>query len=413
MPILWLVLALSGPPAIHWTGSSVSEADALARSGVRHVVTERLLAPEVQDTLAAFGIRITSHSGVRYLTRAAYSADSGTWTERLTDAYHYYQAYPLYAGHVAVENPSPWLDVRIPGMVWRRSGDVLVSEPAGYVAHLTFDPYRFQEALADTSVIHVIPDAWLHGESAPYVSVWIRDPGVRISVPAPSEPLPPARWEAWALLLTVLMWTAGFSLMPTYRKSQSRYWITHAFFVSDVAQRRIRLGGAAVLLWFTSAFLTGTYLMSAAEILMSDGGREAAAAVGFAAHPGSLFLIGTLASLLWDGLLIVWLQAAGARAPVLYLWPRHLHVVFVILLVAIAGGSPLQPSAWVSLAGFPLLWAAAFPIALRDYASAMGPKRFRFLAWTALPYALLLLAGIWYVSTSAWVETAVMVTAVR
>lgn len=412
MPILWLVAALLGPPAIHWTGNSVSDADALARLGVRHVVTEQLLAPEVLDTLASFGIRVTSHSGVRYPTLAAYVADSLGWKERLLDPYHYYQGYAWYAGHVAMENPSPWLRYEGPGMVWRRVGEVTVDGTGGWMAHHDFDAYRFQEHLADTTVIHVIPDSWLQGESGPLVRVWLRDPGVRISVPRPDPPLPPARWDVWTLLATILIWTAGFSMMPTYRKSQSRYWITHTFFVADVAQRRIRLGGAALLLWITSALLTGTFLLTAADILLTDGGRDAALALGIPAHPASLFLIGTLGSLIWDGVLILWLHVAGARAPVLYLWPRHLHAGIVLILVAIAGGSPLQPTAPFWLTAFPVIWMAAFPIAVRDFAAAFGNRKARFLAWTALPYLMLMLAAAWALLMSPLPETAALLLAV-
>jgi hypothetical protein len=413
MVALWLVTALLGPPAIHWTGTSAAEAESLARLGVRHVVTEHLLDSQVLDTLAAYQIRLTSHSGVRYLSQTAFLADSQRIRDHLVDPFHYYQRYPLYAGHVALENPSPWVRYGGPGMVWRRQGDVTLDESGGWMRHHTFDPFRFQDALDRSDVVHVIPDSWLVGESGPMVRVWLQDHTVRLSVPAPEEKLPPARWHVWALLSTTILWSVGFAYMPTYRRSQIRYWVTHAFFVTDVVLRRIRLQAASVLLYVCSALLTGAFLMTAAEVMLTDGAREAASALGVPAHPGALFLLGTFASLLFDGLMISWLHAAGIRAPMLYLWPRHLQYGCVLILAAIGGGSPLAGSASVWLAAFPAIWLFCFPTAVLDAATSKNGKTTRLLLTTLAPYLTLVGLLGWKALSDGWVETVVLLMSIR
>lgn len=413
MVALWLVTALLGPPAIHWTGTSAVEAQALADLGVRHVITEHLLGSDVLDTLAVHRIRLTSHSGVRYLSRTAFRADSQGIRERLLDPFHYYQRYPFYAGHVALEDPSPWVRYPGPGMVWRRKGDVTRGETGGWMRHHTFDPFRFQEALGDTSVIHVIPDSWLQGESGPMVRVWLRDPSVRLSVPAPETGIPPARWHVWALLMTTILWSVGFAYMPTYRRSQIRYWVTHPFFVMDVVLRRIRLQAASVLLYLSSALLTGAFLMTAADVTLTAGGREAATALGVPVHPGSLFVLGMTASLLLDGWMIAWLHLAGARAPSLYLWPRHLQYGCVLILAAIGGGSPLAGSAPVWLAAFPAIWLFCFPIAVLDVASSKNGKTTRLLLTTLAPYLILVGVLGWKALADGWAETVAILMSIR
>jgi hypothetical protein len=413
MIALWLVTALLGPPAIHWTGTGASEAQELANLGVRHVITEHLLGSEVLDTLAAHRIRLTSHSGVRYLRQTAFQADSQRIRDRLLDPFHYYQAYPFYAGHVALEDPSPWVRYRGPGMVWRRQGYITLNETGGWMRHHVFDPFRFQEALDHSDVIHVIPDAWLTGESGPMVRVWLRDPSVRISVPRPEAQLPPARWHVWALLSSTILWCIGFAYMPTYRRSQIRYWVTHGFFVMDVVLRRIRLQAASVLLYVCSALLTGAFLMTAAEVMLTDGGREAATALGVPAYPGALFLLGTSASLLFDGLMIGWLHAAGVRAPMLYLWPRHLQYGCVLILAAIGGGSPLAGSASVWLAAFPAIWLFCFPTAVLDVATSKNGKTTRLMLTTIAPYLLLVGLLGWKAHADGWVETVVVLMSIR
>jgi hypothetical protein len=413
MVALWLVTALLGPPAIHWTGTSTVEAQALVSLGVRHVITEHLLDSDVLDTLAFHRVRLTSHSDVRYLSQTAFQADSQRIRERIEDPFHYYQRYPFYAGHVALEDPSPWVRYAGPGMVWRREGEVTVSETGGWMRHHAFDPIRFQEALGDADVIHVIPDSWLQGESGPLVRVWLRDPTVRISVPAPETGIPPARWHVWVLLSTTTLWCVGFMYMPTYRRSQIRYWVTHPFFVMDVVLRRIRLQAASVLLYLSSALLTGAFLMTAADVMLTEGGREAAITVGIPVHPGALFLLGMSASLLFDGLMIAWLHLAGARVPSLYLWPRHLQYGCVLMLAAIGGGSPIAGSAPVWLAAFPAIWLICFPTAVLDVATSKSGKTIRLLLTTIGPY--LVLVGIlgWKALTDGWVETVAILMSIR
>lgn len=402
--VFWLV----SPPVVFWSGERPDEAKDLIRLGVRHIVTERILPEATLDTLAAHRVRITSHSGVRGLTWHSWVQDSLRYRERLSDPIHYYRMYAYHAGHILLEDPSPWLRLTGEGTVLLRQGGVSISRPSGYVFHHTFDLATFQHAMRDTNVSHVVPDTWLETDAGPYIRTWLRDPQALFDLPAPqTNPYSPNA-PVWVLLIVTGLWITGYSLMPTYRKSQRRYWITHGFFVTDVAQRRIRLGGAALLLWVGSGILTGLFVMTVADLSLSDGARSHAAAIGIPVHPLSLFLIGLTVSLVWDALMLAWLHAAGARGPVLYLWPKHLLYPIVLVVVAIAGGSPLGFLTGPLVAAFLLVCFASFLIAVRDLASTAGTRRNRFVLTTAAPFCVLLVLLSARFLSSTWFENLVM-----
>ncbi len=408
-----LLVVLIVQTGLFWQGDSDHEARIVVQSGATHVLTNRILPESVLILFASEQITIVSMSDIRYLMRYEWNADSLRLHERMEDATHYYRSYSEYLGHVHVRDPSPLWPIPSGYCVMRRVGDVSTVETLPIRLHHRFDLEKIQTALMDTDSVEFFPFEWLESEHAPFVAAWLTDPEIRFSVPVRQPEGASMSGVVITLYIVVGLWVFTFTFMPPYRKSLSRYILTHSFFVADVVYRRIRINGAMTVLWILSAALSGLFLIVAVDLLFSPHALELIDLWILPPNGVLLFLIGFLLSLIWDGLMMLWLYATGHRTPALYLWPRHLHFGIVLLLVAIAGGSPLIGMAPYLLALFPLIWIFSFYQSLIDHAASMGSKRTRGLMLTALPHFLLMMIALQQLLQSDLWETVRMLLALR
>lgn len=406
--MLAFLVVLIVQTGLFWQGDSDREASIIAQSGATHVLTDRILPESVLTLFASNQIRIVSVSDIRYLTRHEWLTDSLSLLERMEDAFHYYQSYSDYLGHVHVRDPSPKWPIPSGHKVMRRSGDVSLVESLPIRLHHRFDLEAIQIALSQSDKIEFFPFEWLDSPHGPIITTWLTDPGARYSIPA-NEPATTSQSGVVVILYLVIgIWVFSFTFMPPYRKSLSRYVLTHSFFVADVVYRRIRINGAMAVLWLLSAALSGLFLIVTVDLLFTPHALEWIESTWFLPNDALLFLIGFMVSLIWDGLMMLWLYATGHRTPALYLWPRHLHFGIVLLLIAIAGGSALSWMEPYLFASFPLIWIFCFYQSIIDHSASMGSKRNRGLLLTALPHLFLIIIAIQQWIQSAYSETLVM-----
>lgn len=389
MSLLVVLLAVLGQTGIFWQGDSESEAYYLVDAGVTAVMTDRILPESILALFAENNITLVSLSDVRYLTRAMWRADSTGLHERMEDPAHFYSTYPHHLAHIYVRDPSPLMRLPDHYLVMREMSGMSVSDDKGIRLHHSFDLARIQTLMRRGDHIEFFPYEWLTGDNAGIVKTWMREPGALFSIPATEPPSTNATPAVLLLLLTFGAWMFGYTFMPTYRKSLSRYLTTHAFFAADAVHKRIRLEGAMVMLWMLSGVLSGIFLMVAADIALTDHADRFLSEWAFNPTSAGWFLIGWAASLMWDAFMLLWLYASGYRTAALYLWPRHLHFGIVVLVVSVLGGSILAFMMSWFLWAFPILWIGCFYISILDHSPYMGGIRRRAMLMTALPHAIL------------------------
>lgn len=408
MSLLVVLLAVLGQTGIFWQGDSESEAYFLVDAGVSAVMTDRILPESILTLFAENGIQLVSLSDVRYLTRSQWRADSTLLRERMEDPAHFYSSYPNHLAHIYVRDPSPLLDLPDHYVVMREVNGMSTAEGKGIRLHHSFDLARIQTLMRRGDHLEFFPYEWLSSENAGVVKTWMREPDALFSLPA-SEPEPKSATAAVVLLLlTFGAWMFGYTFMPTYRKSLSRYLTTHAFFASDATHKRIRLEGAMVMLWMLSGVLSGIFLMVTADIALTEQAERMLSEWAFDPTPAGWFLIGWAASLAWDALMLLWLYASGYRTASLYLWPRHLHFGIVVLVVSVLGGSVLGFMMSWFLWAFPILWIGCFYISILDHQPYMGAIRRRAMMMTALPHAILTTVFVFRFPESDLYETIVL-----
>ncbi len=390
MNLIVLLLVVLGQTGIFWQGESESEAYYLVDSGVKSILTDRILPQSVLTLFAENGIRIVSMTDVRYLRTSQWEADSVLIGERMEDGAHFYSSYPNHLAHIHLRDPSPLWPIPDRYLVMRQKGDVSLTDSLHIRLHHRFDLARIQTGLQQEGMLEFFPYSWLTGDNAGVIKAWIREPA---SIFPLSAEEPDASGTTFAVILLFAcfgLWLFAYTFMPTYRKSLYRYLVTHSFFASDAAHRRIRLEGAMLTLWALSGAVSGIFVMALTDTFLTEQAEALLAEWFFAPNAVGWFLIGFSASLAWDALMLLWLFSAGYRIPALYLWPRHLHFGIVVVIVAILGGSSLQFMLPAMLWSFPILWLACFHISIFDHSPYMGPIRRRALMMTAIPHLLLL-----------------------
>jgi hypothetical protein len=386
--LLVALLAVLGQTGIFWQGDSEREAYYLVDAGVTSVMTDRILPQSILTLFAENGIALVSMSDVRYLTRAQWRADSTLVRERMEDPAHYYSAYPHHLAHIYVRDPSPLIPLPDHYLVMREMSGMSISDHKGIRLHHSFDLNRIQTLMRRGDHLEVFPYEWLSGDNAGIVKTWLREPDALFSLPAATSPSPNATPAVVLILLTFGAWMFGYTLMPTYRKSLSRYVSTHAFFTADAVHRRIRLEGPMVMLWMLSGAVSGIFLMVVTEIALTDHANRVLSDWAINPGPTGWFLIGWAASLSWDAFMLLWLYISGYRTAALYLWPRHLHFGIVVLAVSVLGGSVLAFMMSWFLWAFPIVWISCFYISILDHNPYMGGIRRRAVLFTAIPHVI-------------------------
>lgn len=148
----------------------------------------------------------------------------------------------------------------------------------------------------------------------------------------------------FSLVVTILIFGIHYGFEPNYRKSLSRYFGAHIFFVDDIGERRIRLGTSLLLVMLVQALLFAIAKTFFLQYTLSPIQHEILTYhlpwLTFASTTffGSLILNGVIMLLfmlicgLWIYLAFPTLQQIY-QSFLLFLWPLHLTIPVVFLYV--------------------------------------------------------------------------------
>jgi hypothetical protein len=240
--------------------------------------------------------------------------------------------------------------------------------------------------------------------------LYAADPDARIPNPRP-EPLPPPfNWQAVLLLIVWLSFAAHYAWFPNYNKSIIRFFTNHTFFVDDLFERRIRFSTTPLFLNLQTAVLFGLFTSSIFTFHFSGAGLEVLRLylpLPALVDPGFFFFVaGFLFKLLFSLLMTIWVFAPSldmqwaSPAAVTYIWPQHVQLPVVTLLVttALASGPVFMFNLLTVV--FVLIWLSSFYVAaysVRKYAERRN--LYDFLSWAL--QSVFIAGMVWWIFSHA------------
>ena len=247
-----------------------------------------------------------------------------------------------------------------------------------------------------------------HPELANFIREFANDSEALFSTPNPKVTRDTANW---IVLLLVLLWGSfafHYGIVPLYRKSFSRYFVTHHFFVNDVMERRIRTISTGVIILIQQALLGGTFFYLLSAGLLSQTGLEALhhhyPLLGIMGNNRFIFFLGgVLFMLLTQVIYLLWLYLLHAdvnyfnQVVLLYAWPQQLQF-FIITIMAtlfLAGSTGFLFKLMMILIIF--IWLASFYIAAADLTKMLRDRKVRYLIYTAGLHTILLTLLLVYI----------------
>lgn len=228
--------------------------------------------------------------------------------------------------------------------------------------------------------------------------------------PVPHEEVEESDNYSLMVLLIVFIWglfAINYHLSPVYRKSLSRYFTSHLFFVEDVMNRHIRSMGPSIVVLFQNMLLAGICTYSLAVTLFSTLGLEAIQhhypLLAVFGNPSlAIFLIGCFFGLLLTVISIIWLRISNKRISQtrqvlnLYAWPLQINFFIVTVMTALLA-TGTRPVLMISLAIlFAIVHISAFIIAALDIIKYLNKQKILFFALSIGLYIILWSgSGIW------------------
>ncbi|MGM0588212.1 MAG: hypothetical protein ACQETE_07365 [Bacteroidota bacterium] len=173
----------------------------------------------------------------------------------------------------------------------------------------------------------------------------------------------PANQHNWSVLILTLLWLTiaiHYGFVPTYRRTISRYFFHHSFFVNDIMYRRYRAPYPAVTLIIQHALFVGLMLYTlhvrvwnslSLDILESHWSWLTL----LGPAPIGRFFITAVIIIALSFLLISWLYLSNrdlnhfSQPLMLFSWPLHTNFITVSVMVTsvMAGAGSLWIYSWV------------------------------------------------------------------
>ena len=213
---------------------------------------------------------------------------------------------------------------------------------------------------------------------------------------------------SWIVFFLVVLWgtvSVHFNYAPNYRKSLFRYFTTHAFFVIDVVEWRIRSNSPSLIILAQHAFAGGILLQLLANTFMTDLGWQALVHhypwLQFLYFSKRLILIyATVSIFLLEMLVTFWMLWFNrtmehlAQVIHLYAWPLQVNLVLVTLIfIFVQTGISAQAigitTALVVLTAFYAYYQAIF-----DLMGFTRERKWSFVAITAGLFTVILIVLI-------------------
>ena len=271
------------------------------------------------------------------------------------------------------------------------------------------------EVSAATQVQSVIlmPANWLllTTERHPFLQTTITEftnsGEVIFPLPADDDTTPPTNWAVILLMIVLGSYIVHFRYQPVYKKSISRYFTNHKFFVDDILEYRTRSFWPGIILLTQHAFLCGLVTYLASMIFFSGTGLQALFyhlpfLTLFGTSSFSFFIWGFLTASVLQIISVLWIfilnkkLKAVVQAIHLYCWPLHLNLLVVVLMVSIYSATPDSGLLRLLIFIFPAVWFISYNVAAIDAAKALRGASIVYLILTVGIHVLLISALIFY-----------------
>ena len=233
--------------------------------------------------------------------------------------------------------------------------------------------------------------------------------------PTPKESIENTFNHSFIVLLLVLIWglfAANHHLSPVYRKSLTRYFTGHVFFVEDVMDRHIRSMGPAIIVLLQNILLAGICTYSLGKVLFSPLALEAIyyhyPIILLFDNPSlSLFLLGCISGFVLTLISIIWIRISNKEVKQtrqvlnLYAWPLQINFFIATVIVALLSTGN-NPALIVILAIiFSLVHISAFIITAADTSRYLMKQKALFFTVSIALYSLLWIGlGVWVLRSS-------------
>ncbi|MEX2396476.1 MAG: hypothetical protein WD491_05585 [Balneolales bacterium] len=290
---------------------------------------------------------------------------------------------------------------------------------------MSFNIRMFQSILSQTRNISHLPiflewEWFVQNRSADglieeVVSSYANDANALFANP---RAIPEKTSSNWLILILLIIWASfviHYSLMPTYRKTLVRFFDNHKFMMNDVMERHTRVGQSSIVVLFQQGFLGGLLLLALTRYTLSPLGFESLiyhlpVVLPYIPNFLVIFIIGFLISIMINSLCILWLYLSNSdihhfsQAAAFQLWPQHLNLIVVTLLIAFIMAKSSIIIINITALMFLILIAGNFLFSVFD-AGSHTFTRFYYYPVTAGVYSILLLGLIiWVYYITGFVE---------
>lgn len=448
-------------------GTASKQLEAFQQSGISILEVNEKLSPDILKQIQQKGFSLFVNSPFKFLTVRDLSSDS-TFLQVNREYIDYYMSYtpdlvrafglfsygqtdsPDFLNEIiSVQNQlksqtSAYLYyTTIPGIYEPRS-DVadfklfrinettpqLNGEAAGYI-YLprrpgNFKLRNFKSIMELTSAYPKKPvflDAqWLlhniksHPQLPGILTQYTRKQEAVFSIPAPeASPVDPN----WIVLFLVLVWgsfAVHYSFVPVYRKSLTRYFLMHHFFVEDIMEWRIRTTWPGVYILIQNAVLGGICIYAFVKKFYSPLGLEALyhhyPILGiFGKWPITLLFIGFSLVLVFEIICVLWLYFLNTSVKhlsqiiILYSWPLQFNLISVtVLTTLILAQSDSNIIYFLGFLYFFILFSSFFITAVDTSNFIRGRKDWFLLGTVGLQIVLIIITGFLIYQATSFID---------
>lgn len=281
-------------------------------------------------------------------------------------------------------------------------------------------PYRYNEfssviAARDSCLIIIESSYFFSGIDPPsgpaidsVITATIRDANTIFDRPVSSSTSDYPDLLVLIMVITLLGFGVHYGFEPNYRKSISRYFGAHSFFVVDIVEKRIRFGTSLILIMLVQSILFGVMKTFVLNYTLSPLQFDAlhthlpwitfasSTMLGSIALNALVFLVFILFCTSWLNLTFKGIHQFY-QAVTLYLWPLHLAipVSLIYMITIITDYSDLVSGILLTI--YAALILLCFILASSDLIRTdRSTSLTRALSWSIIPYSLLFLFLLFY-----------------
>lgn len=212
----------------------------------------------------------------------------------------------------------------------------------------------------------------------------------------------------WPLVLILALWVIlGINIASNddYKKTISRYFLSHAFYVDDIIQYRDRAVNGSIFIIIAHSIFGGLTVYFLARSFISEIGMAALhhhypLISYFGQHYVALFVLGCLIILLLQIIAIFWLAIFNpqirniGQIVSLYSWIFHIDYILITIVAVLFISDGSQKLILFCSALFLLIWYNSFTLTAINSSKRLGSLRFGYLLKTIGLHTIVTLKGI-------------------